>query len=172
MEAEFLELVAAQDASRIRLRRSYWEATRSSACSSDSSPTSSNAGIGLFCADHGRVRRAAPGPRRADPGTLNIGHTLTIVQAVIYITLIAAHRSTPALLVAAAVVGAWFGAGIVCGWEKRRVQRGMAIALLGTAAFIVLRIVPNFPGGGDGALPSGVCRSSWPCSETRCWEPS
>jgi uncharacterized membrane protein YfcA len=71
------------------------------------------------------------------------------VQAAIYITVIDVDRLTLALLIAAAVVGAWLGAGIVCGWEKRQVQRGMAIALLGTATFILLRIAGIFPGGGD-----------------------
>jgi uncharacterized membrane protein YfcA len=84
------------------------------------------------------------------PGTLNVGHALpTIVQAIIYITVIAVDKATLALLIAAAVVGAWFGAGIVSGWEKRRVQRGMAIALLVTAAIIVFRMTGIFPGGGD-----------------------
>jgi uncharacterized membrane protein YfcA len=84
------------------------------------------------------------------PGTLNVGHTPpTIVQAAIYITVISVDRLTLTLLIAASVLGAWFGAGIVSGWEKRRVQRGMAAALLVTAGFIVLRIAGIFPGGGD-----------------------
>src|SRR5213593_2201015 len=53
------------------------------------------------------------------PGTLNVGHTPpTIVQAINYITVIAVDRLTLALLIAGAVVGAWFGAGIVSSWEK------------------------------------------------------
>src|SRR6185312_1087066 len=34
-------------------------------------------------------------------------------------------------------------------WEKRRIQRGMALALLVTAVLIVLRMTTIFPGGGD-----------------------
>jgi uncharacterized membrane protein YfcA len=91
------------------------------------------------------------------PGTLNVGHTPpTIVQALVFITLIAVDRLTLALLIAASVAGAWFGAGIVSGWEKRRVQRGMALALLVTATFIVLRMAGVFPGGGDALGLRGV----------------
>ena len=69
-----------------------------------------------------RARRLVPD--ELIPGTLNIGHTPpTIVQAVIYITVIAVDRPTLALLIAAAVVGAWFGAGIVSGWDCAVVGR-------------------------------------------------
>jgi uncharacterized membrane protein YfcA len=78
------------------------------------------------------------------------------VQAIIYITVIEVDKLTLALLIGASVVGAWFGAGVVSGWEKRRVQRGMAIALLVTATFIVLRMTGVFPGGGDALGLRGV----------------
>jgi uncharacterized membrane protein YfcA len=107
-------------------------------------------GIGSFAPTTAafRVRRLVSD--ELIPGTLNVGHTPpTIVQAIIYITVIAVDRVTLGLLIAASVVGAWFGAGIVSSWEKRRVQRGMAIALIVTASFIVLRMTGVFPGGGD-----------------------
>jgi len=114
-------------------------------------------GIGSFAPTTAAFRARRLVPDELIPGTLNIGHTPpTILQAVIYITVIAVDRPTLALLIAAAVVGAWFGAGIVSGWEKRRVQRGMAMALLVTAAFIVLRIAGIFPGGGDALGLRGV----------------
>jgi uncharacterized membrane protein YfcA len=114
-------------------------------------------GIGSFAPTTAAFRARRLVPDELIPGTLNIGHTPpTIVQAIIYITVIAVDRLTLALLIAAAVVGAWFGAGIVSGWEKRRVQRGMAMALLVTAAFIVLRIAGIFPGGGDALGLRGV----------------
>jgi uncharacterized membrane protein YfcA len=91
------------------------------------------------------------------PGTLNVGHTPpTIVQAIIYITVIAVDRPTLVLLIGASVVGAWLGAGIVSRWERRRVQRGMAAALVVTAAFIVLRMIGIFPGGGDALGLRGI----------------
>jgi uncharacterized membrane protein YfcA len=114
-------------------------------------------GIGSFAPTTAAFRARRLVRDELIPGTLNIGHTPpTIVQAVIYITVITVDRPTLALLIAASVVGAWLGAGVVSGWEKRRVQRGMAIALLVTAAFIVLRMTGIFPGGGDALGLRGV----------------
>jgi uncharacterized membrane protein YfcA len=120
-------------------------------------------GIGSFATTTAAFRARRMVSDEVIPGTLNVGHTPpTIVQAIIYITVIEVNRLTLVLLIGAAVVGAWFGAGIVSGWEKRRVQRGMAIALLVTATFIVLRMTGVFPGGGDalglrgGPLAAGV----------------
>ena len=114
-------------------------------------------GIGSFATSTAAFRARRMVSDELIPGTLNIGHTPpTIVQAIIYITVIAVDKLTLALLIAAAVVGAWFGAGIVCGWEKRRIQRGMAIALLVTALFILLRMTGIFPGGGDAIALTGA----------------
>jgi uncharacterized membrane protein YfcA len=107
-------------------------------------------GIGSFATTTAAFRARRLVSDELIPGTLNVGHTPpTSVQAIIYITVITVDRATLVLLMAASVVGAWFGAGIVSGWEKRRVQRGMAIALIVTACFIVLRMTGIFPGGGD-----------------------
>ena len=48
------------------------------------------------------------------PGTLNIGHTLpTIAQAFIFTTLVPVEPRTLIAMLAAAVLGAWLGAGVV-----------------------------------------------------------
>ena len=84
------------------------------------------------------------------PGTLNVGHTPpTVIQAVIFVTAIRVDVLTLVLLIGASVLGAWIGAGIVSAWQRRRIQRGMAIALLVAAAFTVLRMTGVFPAGGD-----------------------
>jgi uncharacterized membrane protein YfcA len=107
-------------------------------------------GIGSFATTTAAFRARRMVADELIPGTLNVGHTPpTIVQAIIYITVIEVDKLTLVLLIGASVVGAWFGAGVVSGWEKRRVQRGMAIALLVTATFIMLRMTGVFPGGGD-----------------------
>jgi uncharacterized membrane protein YfcA len=114
-------------------------------------------GIGSFATTTAAFRARRWVADELIPGTLNVGHTPpTIVQAIIYITVIEVDKLTLALLIGAAVVGAWFGAGIVSGWEKRRVQRGMAIALAVTATFIVLRMTGVFPGGGDAIALTGA----------------
>jgi uncharacterized membrane protein YfcA len=107
-------------------------------------------GIGSFAPTTAAFRARRLVSDELIPGTLNIGHTPpTLVQAIIYITVIAVDRLTLVLLIGASVVGAWLGAGIVSRWEKRRIQRGMALALLVTAVLIVLRMTTIFPGGGD-----------------------
>jgi uncharacterized membrane protein YfcA len=107
-------------------------------------------GIGSFATTTAAFRARRMVSDELIPGTLNVGHTPpTIVQAIIYITVIAVDRGTLALLIGASVMGAWLGAGIVSRWEKRRIQRGMALALVATALLIVFRMTGIFPGGGD-----------------------
>jgi uncharacterized membrane protein YfcA len=91
------------------------------------------------------------------PGTLNVGHLPpTIAEAFIYITAINVETVTLVALIAGATAGAWIGAGVVSRWPRRAVQRGMAIALVLTAAFMILRQVGLFPPGGDAiGLPAG-----------------
>jgi uncharacterized membrane protein YfcA len=115
-------------------------------------------GIGSFAPTTAAFRARRLVSDELIPGTLNIGHTPpTIVQAIIYITVIAVDRLTLVLLIGASVAGAWLGAGVVSRWEKRRIQRGMAMALLATALLIVLRMSGLFPGGGDALALRG-----WP----------
>jgi uncharacterized membrane protein YfcA len=88
-------------------------------------------------------------PDEKIPGTLNVGHTLpTILEAFLFIAIVKVDVLTLVLLIGAAVCGAWFGAGIVAGWSRRRVQIGMAIALLAAAAFFLMTILNLFPAGG------------------------
>jgi len=97
-----------------------------------------------------RNRRADPLVRdEFIPGTLNVGHTPpTIVQALIYITIIEVDMTTLVLMIAAAVMGAWLGAGVVAGWERRKIQIGMGAALLVAATLMLMTQLSLFPGGG------------------------
>ncbi len=91
------------------------------------------------------------------PGTLNVGHTIpTWAEAAIYITVVRVELVTLCALIAASVVGAWLGAGIVARWPRRTVQRGMAAALMLTAVFIALRQLHLFPPGGDALALHGL----------------
>ncbi len=85
---------------------------------------------------------------RVIPGTLNVGHALpTVAQAFIYIALVQVDMLTLVALIAAAVLGAWLGAGIVAGWDRRRVQIGMGLALLGVAIIMLVRLLQLTEGG-------------------------
>jgi uncharacterized membrane protein YfcA len=83
------------------------------------------------------------------PGTLNVGHTVpSIVQAFIFIRIVPVNARTLAFMIAAAIMGAWLGAGVVAGWPRRRVQLGMGLALFGAATIMSMSLLGLVPGGG------------------------
>jgi uncharacterized membrane protein YfcA len=90
------------------------------------------------------------------PGTLNVGITLpTIVQAFIYTRLIPVDSRTLILMIVAAVIGAWLGAGVVARWPKVRIQLGMGTALLIAAAILLAGLLSLLPAGGDALALTG-----------------
>jgi uncharacterized membrane protein YfcA len=90
------------------------------------------------------------------PGTLNVGHTLpTLVQALIYIAIVNVDVWTLTLMIAAAVLGSWLGAGVVSGWPRRNIQIGMGCALLVAATLFLLQIYDIAPGGGEALALAG-----------------
>jgi len=91
------------------------------------------------------------------PGTLNVGHAVpTFAEAIIFILVVNVEMTTLVLMIAAAVVGAWLGAGVVARWPRRRVQLGMGALLFVAAAIIVARLTKTVPGGGDALGLSGA----------------
>ena len=91
------------------------------------------------------------------PGTLNVGYVLpTIVQAVIYITIVEVEFVTLIAIIAAAAAGAWLGAGIVAGLPRRQVQIGMGFALLGAATLMLLSLTGIGPAPGLALGVSGA----------------
>jgi uncharacterized membrane protein YfcA len=114
-------------------------------------------GIGSFATTTAMFRFFKMVPDRIIPGTLNAGHTLpTVTQAFFYISVIPVDVVTLIAMIAAAVAGAWLGAGIVAGWSKRNVQLGMGAALLAAAIFFTMRNLGLFPAGSDAIGVSGV----------------
>lgn len=114
-------------------------------------------GIGSFATSTAIFRALKMVPDRVIPGTLNAGHTLpTVAQAFIFTALIPVDVLTLFSMIAAAVAGAWLGAGIVAGWPKRKVQMGMGAALLAAATFFTMRNLGLFPAGSDAIGVRGV----------------
>jgi uncharacterized membrane protein YfcA len=110
-------------------------------------------GIGSFATTTSIFRFFKSVPDRVLPGTLNVGHTLpTLAQAFIFVALIRVDMFTLSAMIAAAVVGAWLGAGVVCKWPRRRVQWGMGIALLVAAAIFAAQNLGLMPGGNEGTF--------------------
>ncbi|HEV7514906.1 MAG TPA: sulfite exporter TauE/SafE family protein [Thermoanaerobaculia bacterium] len=84
------------------------------------------------------------------PGTLNVGHTLaTVTQAFIFITIVTVDLRTLVLLIAAACLGSWIGAGFVAQASRLKIQLGMGLALLVAAALFLMKIYEVLPAGGD-----------------------
>ena len=87
------------------------------------------------------------------PGTLNVGHCLpTITQAFLGIALIAVQPLTLVLMIASAVIGSWFGAGIVSRMPRRAIQVGMGIALIIAAGFLFAKLTKLMPSSDVGTL--------------------
>jgi uncharacterized membrane protein YfcA len=107
-------------------------------------------GVGSFATTTSIFRQWRLVPDERIPGTLNVGYAIpTIVQAYIYTRIIPVDSTTLIVMIVAAILGAWLGAGVVSKWPRRRVQIGMGSALLGAAAIIVVRQLQITPAGGD-----------------------
>ncbi|HUJ50110.1 MAG TPA: sulfite exporter TauE/SafE family protein [Bryobacteraceae bacterium] len=95
-------------------------------------------GIGSFAPTTAIFKFRRMVPDEEIPGTLNVGHSPpTLMEAFLFIAFVQVDVLTLASMMAASVCGAWFGAGIVARWPRRKVQIGMGLALL-TAAFFFL----------------------------------
>ena len=82
------------------------------------------------------------------PGTLNAGHALpTVTQALVFITRVNVDFTTLGAMIAAAVAGAWLGAGVVTRMPRNRIQIGMGFALIVAATL--------FTGANLGWVPAG-----------------
>jgi len=92
------------------------------------------------------------------PGTLNVGHTLaTIAQAFIFIAIVTVDMKTLVLMIGAAVLGSWVGAGFAADAPRRKIQIAMGVALLVAAVFFVMKNLDKSVQGGEALALSG-----WP----------
>jgi uncharacterized membrane protein YfcA len=113
-------------------------------------------GIGSFATTTSLFRILRLVPDERIPGTLNVGHaTPAVTQAFIYIVIVTVAMPTLASMIAAAVAGAWLGAGVVSRWSRARVQRGMGSALLAAAFLMLMTQLGLVPLGGTAVALSG-----------------
>ena len=107
-------------------------------------------GIGSFATTTAVYKLRNMVPVKMIPGTLNVGHALsTIAQAFIYTKLVPVDATTLILMIVAASIGSWLGAGVVVHWPRRKIQVGMGVALMGAAALMLMSQLGIVPGGGD-----------------------
>ena len=106
-------------------------------------------GIGSFAPTTSLFKFFKLVPDEKIPGTLNVGHTLpTVVEALAFIAIVAVDPKTLVVLIVAAVLGAWLGAGLVSRWPRRYVQIGMGGALLVAAVLFVMKNLNMMSQGG------------------------
>jgi uncharacterized membrane protein YfcA len=72
-----------------------------------------------------------------------------VVEGFIYMSIVDVDIKTLALMIAAATIGSWFGAGIVSRWPRQKIQIGMGITLMVTAGFLLMSQLHLLPEGGN-----------------------
>jgi uncharacterized membrane protein YfcA len=98
-------------------------------------------GIGNFATTTAAFKLFGLVPDERIPGTLNAGHTIpVVVEALIYVAILKVDVATLILMIGAAVVGAWLGAGIVARLPRRAIQVGMGLALLVAAGLLLMTL--------------------------------
>jgi len=108
-------------------------------------------GVGSYATTTSMVRFFKLMPDEKIPGSLNVGYVLpTMIQA--YVTIhgvsglgvtvppVEVDPLTLILLIAAAILGAWLGAGVVASWPRRKIQLGMGFCLLAAAIIMLVRL--------------------------------
>jgi uncharacterized membrane protein YfcA len=116
-------------------------------------------GIGSFATTTSAIRQFKLMPDELIPGTLNVGYVIpTVAQAFIYTQLVPVDPKTLISLIAAAVLGAWLGAGIVASWPRRIIQLVMGAALIVFAVIMLLGQpqIGLLPVGGDALELTGT----------------
>lgn len=107
-------------------------------------------GIGSFAPTTAMFKAMDLVPDRLIPGTLNVSMTIpVVVEALIFITVIKVDPMTLIAMVAASMIGAIFGAGIVSHLPEKKIQMGMGIALMIVAFVFVAGLLKWMPVGGD-----------------------
>jgi uncharacterized membrane protein YfcA len=97
-------------------------------------------GIGAFAITTAIFKLQRRMPDEQIPGTLNAGHALpTFVEAAIFIAIVTLDATTLIAMIAAAVLGAWLGAGVVARAPRRVIQLGMGAALLCAAVLLATK---------------------------------
>lgn len=88
-------------------------------------------GIGSFATTQAGFKFTKSSPDDIMPGTLNVGDTFPVtLEALLFFGFVDIDPLTLVLMLAAAVVGALVGAGIVCKWNVKYVRIGLGVGLL------------------------------------------
>jgi len=106
-------------------------------------------GIGSFAPTTAIFRAFRMVPDEHIPGTLNVGHCLSVVlQAYIFTTIVPVEMATLIPMIVAAIAGAWLGAGVVSSLPRRQIQFGMGACLVVAAMLMAGSQLQVLPEGG------------------------
>jgi uncharacterized membrane protein YfcA len=107
-------------------------------------------GVGSYATTTAMVRFFKLVPDEKIPGSLNVGYVLpTVTEAFLFIygfrglitvEPVQVDPRTLISLIAAAILGAWLGAGVVSSWPRRKIQVGMGLCLLAAAIIMIVRM--------------------------------
>lgn len=107
-------------------------------------------GIGSFAPSTFLYKSLKQVKDRIIPGTLNVANTIpTVCEALIFITVIEVEPVTLLTMIGAAILGAWFGAGIIAKLDTKSIQKVMGTSLLVVAFLMLAGQMKWFPLGGD-----------------------
>ena len=114
-------------------------------------------GIGNFAPTTAALKFTHRIPDEEIPGTLNVGHALPVLtEALIFIAAIVVDPRLLVAMIAASILGAWLGAGVVARLPKRAIQIGMGAALAVAAALFVAVNLHWMPAGGSATGLAGT----------------
>jgi len=106
-------------------------------------------GVGSFAIVTSLVRFFKLTDDRTLPGTLNVSCTIpTVLEAIIFLTVIKVDKITLISMIMAAVLGAIVGADIVAKFDIRKVRIGMGLALIVVAIMMLSGLLHLMPIGG------------------------
>jgi uncharacterized membrane protein YfcA len=113
-------------------------------------------GIGSFAPTTALFKLFRMVPDELIPATLNVGTAwAAIAESLIFVKSVNVEPTLLGGMIGSAVIGAWFGAGIVRRLPRRAIQIFMGIALMIAATIFVGVSLNLLPGGGDAIALDG-----------------
>ena len=114
-------------------------------------------GVGSFAIITSIVRFFKLTDDRTLPGTLNVSCAIpTVLEAIIFLTVIKVHKITLISMIIAAVLGAIIGADIVAKLNIKKVRIGMGLALVTVAIIMLLDLLHLMPIAGTASGLTGT----------------
>ena len=108
-------------------------------------------GIGSFATTQAGFKFARSSPDETMPGTLNVGDTFPVVtEFILFLQLVKVEPLTLVLLIAAAAIGSYIGAGIVTKWPLKLIRRALGGALILLAILLACKQLQVGPFGATG----------------------